>query len=142
MNDAEHEILKELEDFTHEHNDDDATNDEKHSIYKQTPDNPARSLSLNYSSKTSIKYPEDNNIQEQLIDKEKFNQSGSVELKIVTPKRSCKFEHNQNTNSNQNKHSNKILHSTDNTNIENDESSPTITDYKYPVIYIPTNLND
>ncbi|OAD55098.1 hypothetical protein WN48_05572 [Eufriesea mexicana] len=80
MNDAEHEILKELEDFTHEHNDDTANN-EKHSIYKQRPDNPAQSLSLNCSSKTSlIKYPDNNKTQEQLIDKEKSNQSGTVQF--------------------------------------------------------------
>ncbi|XP_033315644.1 spindle apparatus coiled-coil protein 1 spindly isoform X2 [Bombus vancouverensis nearcticus] len=158
MNDAEHEVSNVLKDVTHkaEHEDSNvlkdlthkyntgATIDEKQSTSNQRIKSSAHALPLNYSLEIEhtgclVENPEEYKTHIQLTDKENSNNTSSdIEVKIITPKRSCKFEHNQSTNNDENK----PFHSVENTAIKKSKVSPSTTEHEYPVVYISTNFND
>ncbi|XP_060816799.1 protein Spindly [Bombus pascuorum] len=140
---AEHEVSNVLKDITHTYNTG-ATIDEKQSTSNQRIKSSAHALPLNYSLEIehtgcSIENPEEYKTHKQLTDKENSNSTSSdVKVKIITPKKSCKFEHNQSTNNDENK----PFHSVENTAIKKSKVSPSTTGHEYPVVYIPTNFND
>lgn len=141
MNDAENEVSNVLKDLAHKYNIG-ATIDEKQSTSNQGIKSSAHALPLNYSLEIehtgcSIENPEECKTHKQLTDKESNNSTSSdVKVKIITPKRSCKFEHNQSTNNDENK----PFHSVENTAIKKSKVSPSTTEYEYPVLFIPTSI--
>ncbi|XP_071872740.1 spindle apparatus coiled-coil protein 1 spindly isoform X2 [Bombus fervidus] len=143
MNDAEHEVSNVLKDLTHKYNTG-ATIDEKQSTSNQRIKSSAHALPLNYSLEIehtgcSIENTEEYKTHKQLTDKENSNSINSdVKVKIITPKKSCKFEHNQSTDNDENK----PFHSVENTAIKKSKVSSSTTEHEYPVVYIPTNFND
>ncbi|KAF3421560.1 hypothetical protein E2986_02243 [Frieseomelitta varia] len=147
-NDAEHEVLRELKDLTYKCNiDDETTTDEKQSVPNQRSKNSVQP-SLNYSfeikhTDCSIENSERCKAHRQRTDKENCNHSsGTTELKIITPKKSCKFLCNQTTDKNEDKLLAKFPHSTKNATTQESKILPGAAECEYPVIYIPANLND
>lgn len=141
MNHVEDKILKEFIDVEQKCNNDNTEINEKQSIDRKGLQNFAQSFPLNNSAKIKytsclIKNLEDCENHNEQIDKENSNQNNCVELKILKPKKSCKFEHNQNDNNNANKISNKLLHSMENIAIEESKNLSSMDNEKYPIVYI------
>lgn len=147
-NDAEHEVSRELKkDLTSKCNID-ATTDKKQSVPNQRSKNSVQS-SLNYSlaiehTDSSTENSERCKAHRQSADKENCNHSsGTTELKVITPKKSCKFQCNQTTGKNEDKLSAKFPRSTTkNATTRESKILPGAAECEYPVIYIPANLND
>lgn len=148
-NDAEREVFTELKDLTYKCNNiDTRTTDEKQSVPNQQSKNSPVQSSLNYSleighTDSSIKNSERCKAYRQRTDKENCNHSsGTAELKIITPKESCKFQCNQTTGKNGDKLLAKFPRSTKNATTQESKILPGAAECEYPVIYIPANLND
>ncbi|XP_006570533.1 protein Spindly [Apis mellifera] len=140
-NHVEHKILEELNDVTQKCNNDNTEINEKQSTDRQGLQNSAQSFPLNNSVKIkhtscSIKNLEDYENHNEQTDKENSNQNNCVKFKNLKPKKSCKFEDNQNANNNANKIFNKLLHSMENITIEESKNLSNIDNEKYPIVHI------
>lgn len=141
VNHVEHKILEEFIDVTQKCNNDNTEIKEKQSANRQGLQNSAQSFPLNNSVKIKhiscpIKNLKDYGNHNVQTDKENSNQNNCVEFKILKPKKSCKFEDNQNANNNTNKIFNKLLHSMENIAIEESKNLSNIDNEKYPIIHI------
>lgn len=140
-NHEEHKILEELNDVTQKCNNDNTEINEKQSTDRQGLQNSAQSFPLNNSVKIkhtscSINNLEDYENHNEQTDKENSNQNNCVKFKNLKPKKSCKFEDNQNANNNANKIFNKLLHSMENITIEESKNLSNIDNEKYPIVHI------